>query len=165
VKVQGQIGVHVLINVKGDTRANGTLHGFDVPLFVVNEVRYAAEFENTGNIHYVPYGEVTARNILTTRQVTYDLNEGDHFVFPGKRFTFTQTHDIPSIFGLYSVQSRFVDGEGVIHVKSDLMMGYLFPFCAVVVFVSVWWIIRWTKRFASGKNISKEHKTSDHEGS
>jgi len=49
VKVQGQIGVHVLINVKGDTHAGGYISKFDIPLLVAGSVEYATEFKNTGN--------------------------------------------------------------------------------------------------------------------
>jgi hypothetical protein len=127
VKVQGQVGVHALINVKGDTHATGMLHWFDVPLFTTHQVMYRAQFENTGNIHYVPHGDIFLRNVVTNKKVTYDFNAEDHFVMPGKKFTFTFMQDIPSVFGIYYAQARFVDGEGAIRQKSDIVMGYMFP--------------------------------------
>lgn len=127
VKVQGQIGVHVLINVKGDTHATGKITMFDVPFITWSDVAYRAEFENTGNIHYVPHGEVLLRNVLTNKRVVYNINEGDHFVLPGKKVVFEAVQKIPSVFGVYLAQARFVDGEGSIKQRNDLVMGALFP--------------------------------------
>ena len=127
VKVQGQIGVHILINVKGDTHATGRITMFDVPFITLSEVMYRAEFENTGNIHYVPHGEVFLRNVLTNKRIVYDMNEGDHFVLPGKKVVFEVMQKIPSVFGVYLAQVRFIDGEGSVKQRNDLVMGYLFP--------------------------------------
>lgn len=125
VKVQGQIGVHVLVNVKGDTHASGQINSFDIPLLTSGSVDYVAEFENTGNIHYVPYGEVKVYNVFTKNEQKYEYDK--HFVFPGKKFTFSHVEQIPSLFGLYRAQATFVDGEGATRTKVDYTMGYFFP--------------------------------------
>ncbi len=135
VKVQGQIGVHTLINVKGDIHADGKINKFDIPLLTSGLINYVAEFENTGNIHYVPYGEVKVRNIFTKNEQLYVYDK--HFVFPGKKFTFSNIKQIPSLFGLYKAQVTFVDGAGARHIKLDYVMGYFFP----LVFIGIIGII------------------------
>ncbi|MFA5985717.1 MAG: DUF916 domain-containing protein [Parcubacteria group bacterium] len=147
VKVQGQIGVHVLVNVKGNTHATGTLHWFDVPLFTTHQIIYRAQFENTGNIHYVPHGDIFLRNIVTNKKSAYDFNAEDHFVMPGKKFTFTFMQDIPSVFGVYYARARFVDGEGAIRQKSDIVMGYMFPVEIVSALCVVFFGIRQIKTY------------------
>lgn len=125
VNVQGQVAVHTLINIKGNTHAGGRVSSFDIPFLPLDIIEYAAEFENLGNIHYVPYGEVVARNVFTKKEQMYKYEK--HFVFPGKRYTFTVSDSIPSIFGFYQVRVSFVDGEGVVRQRTDYMTGYLFP--------------------------------------
>ena len=137
VAVQGQIGVHVLINIKGNTHATGELESFDVPFFTVGDVRYKAVFKNNGNIHYIPHGGITTFNIITKKSVAYDFNEGDHFVFPGKTYTFDIAKRIPSLFGAYQVRAQFVDGEGAVRTKNDYVVGALFPVSIVLLVVLV----------------------------
>ena len=146
VQVQGQIGVHVLVNVKGDTRATGKMVNFDVPFITLNDVVYHAVFENTGNIHYVPHGDVLVRNVITNKRWSYDLNKGDHFVLPGKKNTFEISERIPSVFGVYFAQARFVDGEGVVQNRNDLVMGYLFPIAVLSCIVTGIYGIRIIKK-------------------
>lgn len=152
VKVQGQIGMHVLVNVKGDTHASGQINSFDIPLLTSGSVDYATEFENTGNIHYVPYGEVKVHNIFTKNEQIYEYDK--HFVFPGKKFTFLHTEQVPSLFGLYKVQVTFVDGEGATRVKSDYSMGYFFPLTTIIILVIIMIILYKIKK-------SKNHKKTD----
>jgi len=133
VKVEGQIGVHVLINIKGDTHASGYINKFDIPFLTTGLVDYIVEFKNTGNIHYVPYGEVTVYNVFTRNKQLYKYDK--HFVFPGKKFVFSHVKQIPSLFGLYKTNVAFVDGEGIIHAKSDYIMGYLFPLAVFVIVI------------------------------
>ncbi len=151
VKIQGQIGVHVLINVKGDTKAQGQVTRFDVPLFTSHDIKFIADFENKGNIHYVPHGTVNLRNVFTSTQVVYDMNEADHFVFPGKKYEFDITKSIPSIFGLYRADVHFVDGEGVDHTRMDFVMGYGFPGVLVAGIGIVWIIVKKAKQSAGRK--------------
>jgi urease beta subunit len=129
VEVNGQVGVHILINVKGDTHATGQLNYFKVPFWSKGIVEYFAEFENTGNIHYVPYGEVVMHNPITNFEDKYKYSK--HFTFPGRKFVFSHREEIPSLFGLYKVRSTFVDGEGGEHSKFGFVVGYLFPVICV----------------------------------
>jgi len=151
VKVQGQIGVHVLINVKGNTHASGYISKFDIPFVASGLVEYTAEFENTGNIHYVPYGDVVVHNIFTKNEQKYEYEK--HFVFPGKKFTFSHTEEIPSLFGLYKAHVTFVDGEGATRIKSDYVMGYFFPLIFLLSLASVIFVL-W--KLFSNRKINKK---------
>ena len=160
VKIQGQIGVHVLINIKGDTKAQGLITKFDVPLFASRDVKYVAEFENKGNIHYVPHGSVNVRNVFTSKQLLYDMNESDHFVFPGKKYEFEITEPIPSILGLYRTDAHFVDGEGVDHTRMDFVMGYGFPAIFTAVFGIIWIVVRKARK-SGARNKKSGLKLTD----
>ena len=156
IAVRGQIAVHVLVNVKGETHASGRVNAFDIPFFTLNEIDYDAEFENTGNIHYVPYGEVIVRNVFTKEEKMYKYEK--HFVFPGKKFTFIITDKVPSIFGFYRVQVNFVDGEGVVRFRNDYTMGYLFPVVLFVIIGVLAFFIKWL----IGRRKGNDHKRMDY---
>ena len=159
VKVNGQVGVHVLINVKGDTRADGQLNYLKVPFLSKGVVEYSAEFENTGNIHYVPYGEIVVWNPITNFKDKYKYDK--HFTFPGKKFTFVHREEIPSIFGLYRVRVTFVSGEGVEYSRFGFVVGYLFPvICIGVIVVSLFMLrhIFGGRKKRAGRNIEKQKK-------
>jgi len=159
VKVQGQIGIHVLINVRGDTHASGRVHSFDIPLLTFGLVDYDVEFENTGNIHYVPYGEVVVRNVFTHHEQMYKYDK--HFVFPGKKFKFVVSDEIPSLFGLYSARVIFVDGEGAVREKMDYIMGYFAPLIFIVVIgvvISILYRLRKKERIIIKKHVIKKQK-------
>ncbi|MEA3322799.1 MAG: hypothetical protein U9Q12_01110 [Patescibacteria group bacterium] len=140
INVGGQVGVHTLINVKGDVHAAGRVNSFDIPLFTTKPITYAAEFENLGNIHYVPYGEVVVRNVFTKNDEVYKYDK--HFVFPNNKYEFSVEREIPSIFGLYKATASFVDGEGVTRSKTDYTMGYLFPVVFIITFIMIIIIIK-----------------------
>lgn len=152
VRVQGQIAVHVLVNIKGDTHASGRISSFDIPLMTFKEIDYVAEFENTGNIHYVPYGEVVVKNIFTKNEIVYKYKK--HFVFPEKKFTFFVTDRVPSALGLYRAQVNFVDGEGVLRSRSDYTIGTVFPLIIVVLFNLFLVLAKWLMK-KKGENIKK----------
>lgn len=161
VSVQGQIGVHMLINIKGNTHATGGLRSFDIPLISMGDVAYAANFANTGNIHYIPHGEVFVKNLITKKNYTYDLNDGDHFVFPGKDFTFETIEHIPSLFGIYRAQAVFVDGEGAIRTKDDYVMGGFFPVVVLLLVIGVSvitvMVVKTQRKNMRAKNITQEN--------
>jgi hypothetical protein len=159
VAVQGQIAIHVLVNIKGNTHASGRLNAFDVPLFVFGDVEYRAEFENTGNIHYVPYGEVVVKNVFTKKERAHKYEK--HFVFPNKKFTFIFADEIPSIFGLYKARATFVDGEGVTRSRSDYMMGYGFPFVFIAIMIALYVLWKWIARTRHENSEEKDVLSND----
>lgn len=154
INVGGQIGVHALINIKGDVHATGRVNAFDIPLFTTKPITYAAEFENLGNIHYVPYGEVVVHNVFTKSDAVYEYDK--HFVFPNRAYEFSVVQEIPSIFGLYKATASFVDGEGVIRSKTDYTMGYLFPLVFIIIIIAIIVLIKILYK----KGKSKEQKFS-----
>lgn len=155
INISGQIGVHVLINIKGDVHAGGRVNSFDVPLVAIKPIEYNTEFENLGNSHYVPYGEVVVHNVFTANDEIYKYDK--HFVFPDKKYKFSMTQEIPSIFGLYKATVSFVDGEGVVRSKTDYTMGYLFPLIFIIVIITIIILIKFVYK-ERNNNILKKQK-------
>jgi len=108
--IGGRIGVHVLINVKGDISGKGWLVSFKTPFIAEKNPIFKTEYENQGNIHYVPHGEIRIANLFGKNLET--LNVEKHFVFPGKKFTFESVWEKYPRWGIYQAVASFVDGDG-----------------------------------------------------
>lgn len=123
--VGGQIGVYLLFNVNGAVSGSGNLKKFDAPVVIGSDsVPLKAEFENTGNILYIPHGEIKIQNILTKKISTIESEK--HFVFPGAKYSFEMAWDQKSIFGFYRAQAVFVDANGAAHIQQRFFFGKLF---------------------------------------
>ena len=132
--IGGQVGVYLLFNVSGDAQGSGNLKKFDAPIVTGNDVPLKAEFENTGNILYIPHGEIQIQNILTKKLSTIESEK--HFVFPNTKYLFEIEWSPGSIFGAYSARAIFVDANGVSHAQQRFFFGKLF-FPMLVIFLAV----------------------------
>lgn len=122
--VGGQVGVYLLINVNGAVSGSGNLKNFDVPIVAPKDVPLKAEFENTGNVLYIPHGEIKIQNLLTRNISTVDSEK--HFVFPNTKYLFEMQWSPGSILGAYSAQAIFIDANGVAHAEQRFFFGKLF---------------------------------------
>lgn len=120
----GQVGVYVLVNVAGKVSGSGTINTFEIPIITDKQAILKTEFENTGNIHYIPHGEVSIKNILTGQTQNVEIEK--HFVFPGKKYQFELTWDKASLFGAYYAKDFFVDGNNITHTSSRFFFGKFF---------------------------------------
>jgi hypothetical protein len=121
--ISGQAGIYALANIKGQVSGKGKITKFDAPVFAGKNIALKTEFENGGSIHYVPYGEINIRNILTGRNSRIDMEK--HFVFPGKKYSFDSEASVPSVFGIYVASASFVDGDKVQHNQNRIIFGKL----------------------------------------
>jgi len=140
VQIDGSVATHILINVKGDTNALGNIKEFNTPVVAMGDINYVSKFENLGNIHYVPYGEVFIKNIFTNHSELYVYDK--HFVFPNVIMTFELARPIPSIFGIYKATVTFVDGEGMRRTDTNYIIGILFPLVFIGSVLFILFIIR-----------------------
>lgn len=122
--VGGQVGVYLLVNVSGAVSGSGDLKNFDVPIVAPKDVPLKVEFENTGNILYIPHGEIKIQNILTRKIATVDSEK--HFVFPNTKYLFEMQWSPGSILGAYSAQATFIDANGGAHAEQRFFFGKLF---------------------------------------
>ncbi len=150
IMTQGQVGVHVLVNVRGQSRASGSMESFSAPLFFNKHVMYTAVFRNDGNVHYVPACVVRVRNIFTMAVANADINVNDRFAFPGAKLTLSSEQPLPSRWGLYRIHAQIVDGDRIVHTRARMMMGVFFPIVAIAaggVGAGVgWWVYRMRRR-------------------
>jgi hypothetical protein len=121
VLVGAQLGAYVLLNVDGAVIGGGKINNFQAPVVAKEQTELKVEFENTGNIHYIPHGEIQVKNLLS--QKTEKIEVEKHFVFPGKKYAFENNWQGGSVFGIYSARAYFVDGNKVGHFSQRWIMG------------------------------------------
>lgn len=142
--VGGKIGIYVLVNVRGTASGQGELRAFQTPVITNTDATIKAEFENTGNIHYIPHGEIHIQNIFTRSKE--DLETEKHFVFPGKKYAFELNWKPNSLFGMYKAEAFFVDGDGALHIARRFMVGRLFFIIPVLLFIFAFVLWRYYKK-------------------
>ena len=136
--VGGEIGVYILLNVNGEVSGSGNLKQFQAPIIAGDNVPLKADFENTGNILYIPHGEIQIKNLFTHKNSNIETEK--HFVFPGTKYSFEANWDAPSALGAYSAQANFVDANGVNHTQKRLILGkffFVFPLLILAILVII----------------------------
>lgn len=136
--VSGRVGIYILVNVSGEVSGKGSLNSFKAPILAGKKAVMKMEFENKGNIHYIPHGEVRIKNLVTKQ--TQKLEVEKHFVFPGKKYLFELNWNGASLFGVYRAQAFFIDGSKSVHVLDRLILGkvlFAIIIILIVLFISV----------------------------
>lgn len=139
-QISGRVAAHILVNVKGEVRGGGKIAYFYTPFFSGRKDQISVSFENTGNVHYVPHGEITIKNLITKKTQNTLLDK--HFVFPGKSYTFSVEKEVPSVFGIYAAEASFVDGEGKVQTARRYVLGKYFPAVAGIVLIAFVFLLR-----------------------
>jgi hypothetical protein len=145
VRIAGQVGVHILINIHGENSKLGQINYFKAPWISGGNVEYLTEFQNIGDSHYIAIGKVVIHNIITNFKKTYEYEE--HFIFPKKRLVFSYEEKIPSILGVYLVRVSFVDGDNNMYTSTRFMVGSFFPFFIFILAILWYTIKRMIKKY------------------
>lgn len=147
--VSAEIGVYVLVTVKGEVVAKGELENFFAPIIASDKNNFKLSYRNLGNVHHIPQGRLVVTNLLTGKQLTEKIEE--HLVFPGKRYTFIRDWEIPSIFGVYQAKAFFLDGEQNQLTKKRFIFGKYSFFVAGLILILAGWVVHFS--FFKVKNI------------
>jgi hypothetical protein len=139
VQTQGKIGVYLLTKGKGKSDGAGKIEKVSVKKFWKEKVDIQMEYRNVGDVYFVPEATVKIKNILNGEQEELDLEK--HFVFPGKKFSFSQGITDFSSWGLFRVEVDFMDGNGKMDSARRYACGYLFPVALVLFIAGMGWII------------------------
>lgn len=96
VSVVGLIGSLMLATVPGDLHQNTIIEEFDAPTVLIDgPANFSLLFNNTGNIHSKPQGEIKIRNWSGALVSALKVNEGGGNILPEskRRFNSTWTFD------------------------------------------------------------------------
>jgi hypothetical protein len=108
IKVSSLLGSLILLNVKGDVKEQGQILSFssEKGVYQKPEVNFNVRFQNTGNVHIQPQGEIRVYNWLNQDKGFMTLNRDSDFgnVLPGgtRKWEFPwKIEDSPLAMGRY----------------------------------------------------------------
>lgn len=146
--VSPRVGVHLLVNVKGEISGKGKIAKFSAPIFLEKSVTFEAAYQNEGNIHYIPHGEISVKNLLG--QETENLKFDKHFVFPGKQYSFELKWENASFWSAYRAEAFFVDGDGEHYFANRFIFGegfFILVFGVLIILLALGrWVLKERKK-------------------
>lgn len=153
-----RIGTLFFVTVPGDVKKSGVLKEFNTvngkKLFSSGKIDFQILYENTGNIHLSPYGEIRVRNILGKEVGRIIIDPW--FAMPKSVRLREVGWDRKYMLGLYTAELSVNRGYDDI-IDSDSIRFFVFPWKiampALIVLVLILIIIRW---FASKFEIRKK---------
>jgi len=135
-RATGSIGVYTLLSGSEAQNASGKIESFTYPKFVDKEFNVGVVYLNNGDVQFVPQGKVSVINLFSRekKEIPFD----NHFIFPGKKITFSKDLSELSPFGFYQIRISFIDGNKQLLEKTGYVFGkFLFwiIFPGIVVFL------------------------------
>ena len=114
-RIISRLGTLFLIRVNGDANESGQLEEFNLAgpkklFYTKGPFTFEALFNNTGNVHLVPYGMITIRNIFgkTVAQVPVDA----YYSLPSSLRHRSVTWDVSMLLGRYKATLELHRGYG-----------------------------------------------------
>jgi hypothetical protein len=116
--IRSRIGALFFLTVNGDIQKQGRLREVSVPrLMVLPRQLVKATFQNTGNVHIQPFGELQLRKTNGDIVWRKDIDEyGSLTTLPGAERTLDMHWDIPITAGVYQLVVALQDTNGESYV-------------------------------------------------
>lgn len=130
-QIQGKIGVYAFVKIGENHNASGQIEKISLARFFRKSQDIQVSYGNTGDVYFVPRSQVVVKNIFSNFQKEIVLDQ--HFVFPGKKVSFSGELEGLSPWGFFQVKTIFVDGNGKADVANKYMCGYFFPAGVILV--------------------------------
>lgn len=118
INIASYVSSLLFVRIKGDVVENGRIREFSTSqdLYQSPEADFTLRFENTGNTHVQPEGDITIYNMWGKERGKVLINQNDgNFgnVLPGsvRRFQFSWTGDNPFDIGRYSAVVTLAYGQ------------------------------------------------------
>ncbi len=124
IKVSSLLGSLILLNVQGDANEQGQIREFssNKSVYEKPEAKFTVRFENTGNVHIQPQGEIRVYNWLNKDKGYMTLNHDTDFgnVLPGgiRKWQFDWKSD-DSIFEMGRYRAVLIVGYGENERQTD----------------------------------------------
>ncbi|MDD5397233.1 MAG: hypothetical protein PHW24_04215 [Candidatus Moranbacteria bacterium] len=124
-KVSGSVGVYEILSGKDAKNPSGKIESLNCPKLINDSIDVEAKYANIGDVQFIPQARVSATNVLLRDKVEFPFD--NHFVFPGKTFTFQKNISNLSPWWAYEIKVSFKDGSGKLLEKSTFAFGKFFP--------------------------------------
>jgi len=162
MKVQSYVSSLLFVEVKGDVTESGRIREFstDQSFYQSPNVDFTLRFENTGNTHLQPQGDITIYNMWGKERGQVLINQDTMFgnVLPQsiRRFQFSwQGTSDPFDIGLYSADVTLTFGSEAKHNVSAKVYFWVVPVVPVIlglggfilfILLIAWFIRRYIRR-------------------
>lgn len=143
-EIQQSVGTIILVRY-GVARELGktTLTADKHLLWGSDQITFQNVFEDTGNVHVQPKGEIYIRNIFGQTVATQFVNRDAANVLPKTKRTFINTW-YPSnfAFGRFTAESILNYGRGHLETKS-IQVIWILPWYLLLIFISIIFFLTW----------------------
>lgn len=145
----------LFVRVSGDVTEKGSIREFTTAHTFHNEpnVQFDVRFENTGNVHLQPQGDIVITNMWGAQRGVIPINYQTHFgnVLPNsiRKFSFTWTsekswYDI----GRFTAIATLGYGEETKNFSTSTTNFWVIPFKQIALFIFILAILLWFFSFA-----------------
>ncbi|MDD5397356.1 MAG: hypothetical protein PHW24_04885 [Candidatus Moranbacteria bacterium] len=124
-KVSGSVGVYEILSGKDAKNPMGKIEKLTSLKMINDSIDVEVVYANIGDVQFIPGARVSATNFLLRDKVEFPFD--NHFVFPGKTFTFKKNIPNLSPWWAYEIKASFKDGNGKLLEKSVFAFGKFFP--------------------------------------
>ena len=116
VSIVTRAGILVYLTVSGEIKEQGQILEFTTQnrkrFFGGSPINFAINFENTGNVHLKPKGEIQIKNIFGGTKTVIDVNKKDISILPQSKKTLQEQWEFSGFFfGPYKANLKLVYGE------------------------------------------------------
>jgi len=152
IGVVGLVGTLYLASVPGKIVDRLEIDSFSLPsIAFAPPIASKISFNNSGNIHQKPTGEITVKNWSGNQTTILGINEGKGNVLPNSRRSFEQSWNFPSLtsFGYYTYTATITYGENLnilTATKKIFVLPYWVIILLLVVFMGVFYKITRQKK-------------------
>jgi len=116
VSIVTRAGILVYLTISGEIKEQGQILEFTTQnkkkFFGNPPINFAINFENTGNVHLKPKGEIQIKNIFGGTKAIIDVNKKDMSILPQSRKTLNEEWNFSGfVFGPYKANLKLVYGD------------------------------------------------------
>ena len=147
VSLSASLGALVLITVSGQTKEAMNVKEFTVskdgkpgPVFQSTPLNFLARFQNTGNVHEQPVGQITIKNMFGKKIANVNVNLPPRNVLPASVRKFQSPLDSQVIgnkklFGRYTADLLVKYGPGGKMTTSSKLSFWVLPYKLIVIVI------------------------------
>ena len=124
VSIVTRAGILVYLTVSGEIKEQGQILEFTTQnkkkFFGSPPINFTINFENTGNVHLKPKGEIQIKNIFGGTKAIIDVNTKDISILPQSKKTLNEEWNFSGfVFGPYKADLKLVYGDTQQEVKQS----------------------------------------------
>jgi hypothetical protein len=145
----------LFVRVSGDVIESGNIREFTTAKTFYNEpeIQFDVRFENTGNVHLQPQGDITITNMWGSKRGEIPINYQTHFgnVLPNsiRKFSFAWTGEKSSYdIGRFKAIATLGYGEEQKNFTTSITYFWVIPYKQIAIILGIFLLLFWFFTFA-----------------